>query len=882
MAATAHPLALKPMLQPKTRLGPYEVVSLLGRGGMGEVYRATDTRLGRDVAVKVLSAELASNPKLVSRFEQEARAASALNHPNITTVYDIGEADSIVYIAMELVEGRTLREILPGPLPTKRLLQIAAQIADGLAKAHTAGIVHRDLKPENIMITADWRAKILDFGLVKLTQTWSLGEDTGDAATISAVTEPGIILGTVGYMSPEQAGGHPVGVESDQFSLGVILYEMATGRRAFQRATAIETLHAVIREEPEPAETINPAVPLPLRWILERCLSKDANQRYASTGDLVKDLRGLQEHLTQAESLGSATIPTHGVVRMSSLRLSALAGIAIALTSVVAGAFLLGRARADREPLPVFRQLTFRHGNIRGARLGPDGRTVVYAATWLGVPPDTYVIRPESPRSGSLGLGNAGILSVSATEMAVALGCRLNWGECIGTLAQVPLAGGAPREILKDVLGADWGPDGRTLAAVAFGGGAYRLHYPIGKVLYEAPGWMTYPRVSPNGDLVAFLDHPMLGNTSGSVSLTDLSGKRTTLSTGWKALQGLAWSSEGDELWFTGSRISRGGSLALYGVTLAGREREIFSSAGTLKLYDISRDGNQVLVLRGTPRATIVNLGPGAAMERELSWFDYSTVADLSADGKTLLFYEWGEGVTGTLTVFLRKTDEPEAIRLGEGRPLALSPDGRWSVVVQQTTPQRLKLLPTGLGEERTLPSGAVTEYLDWAAWSPDGRRVFFSGQESDGQQRTYVQSIDGGDPRPVTPDGFVGTLLSPDGKVIAAIDRYGEYYLCPVGAADEPRPLGGYLDGDVLIQWSADGKFVFVREAGNLALRIHKLDLSTGRRELWKDLAPADPAALIDIGSDPGQVRLTPDGQSYAYTYWTFAGELYLVQGLK
>lgn len=868
------------MLQPKTRLGPYEVVSLLGRGGMGEVYRATDIRLGRDVAIKVLSGELASSPKLVSRFEQEARAASALNHPNITTIYDIGEADSIVYIAMELVEGRTLREVLSGPLPTKRLLQIGAQIADGLARAHAAGIVHRDLKPENIMISADWRAKILDFGLAKLTQPWSLGDDTGDVATISRASEQGIILGTVGYMSPEQASGHPVGVESDQFSLGVILYEMATGRRAFQRGTAIETLSALIREEPERVETLNPSVPLPLRWILERCLSKDADQRYASTGDLVKDLRNLQEHLAQAESLGSAAVPTRRAVWTSPLRLLTLAGIAIAVIGAVVGAFLLGQGRP--EPLPIFRQLTFRHGNIRGARLGPDGRTVVYAATWIGAPPDAYVIRPESPRSGSLGLGNAGILSVSATEMAVVLGCRLNWGECIGTLAQVPLSGGAPREILKDVLGADWGPDGRTLAAVAFAGGAYRLYYPVGKVLYEAPGWITYPRVSPKGDLVAFLDHPTLGNTSGSVSLTDVNGNRTTLSAGWKALQGLAWSSTGDEIWFTGSRISRGGSLALYAVTLSGQEREIFSSAGTLKLYDISRDGNRVLLLRGTPRASIVSLGPGAAQERELSWFDYSTVADLSADGKTLLFYEWGEGVTGTLTVFLRKTDEPDAIRLGEGRPLALSPDGRWSVVVQQTTPQRLKLLPTGSGEEKTLPSGPVTEYLDWAAWSPDGRRVFFAGQESAGQQRTYVQSIDGGDPRPVTPEGFVGTLLSPDGSLIAAFDRYGEYYLCPVGAADEPRPLDGYLDGDVLIQWSADGRFLFVREAGNLALRIHKLDLSTGRRELWKDLAPADPAALIDIGSDPGQVRLTPDGKFYAYTYWTFAGELYLVQGLK
>jgi Tol biopolymer transport system component len=870
------------MLKPKTRLGPYEVVSLLGRGGMGEVYRATDTRLGRDVALKVLSRELSSDSKLVHRFEQEARAASALNHPNITTIHDIGEADSIFYIAMELVEGKTLREILAsGPLPTRRLLQIATQIAEGLAKAHAAGFVHRDLKPENIMVTADGLAKILDFGLAKLAQPWALGADGGEETTIGRATEPGIILGTVGYMSPEQASGHAVGVESDQFSLGAILYEMATGRRAFERGTTIETLNALIREEPARIETLNPNVPAPLRWVLERCLTKNAEHRYASTRDLARDLQNLQERQVEVEGLSSATLPVRRAIRTSPLRLLALVGVVIALMACLVGAFLLGRGRGG--PLPAFRQLTFRHGNIRGARLAPDGRTVIYGATWIGAPPDVYVIRPESPQSGSLSLGNAGVFSVSAGgEMAVALGCRLNWGECIGTLAQVPLAGGAPREILKDVHGADWGPDGRTLAAVVSTEGAYRLHYPIGTVLYEAPGWITYARVSPKGDGVAFLDHPTLGDISGSVCIVDVNGNKTTLSTGWKALQGLAWSGTGDEIWFTGSRVSKGGSLALHAVTRSGREREIFSSAGTLKLYDISRDGQRVLLMRGTPRASIVSLGPDAAQERELSWFDYSTVADLSADGKTLLFYEWGQGVEGTLMVFLRKTDGSDAIRLGEGRPLALSPDGRWAVVVQQTTPPQLLLLPTGPGEVRRLPRGAVTEYLDWAAWSPDGRRVFFAGQESAGNRRTYVQDIGGGDPRPVTPDGLVGTLLSPDGKLIVAFDRYGEYYLCPVGAAGEPRPLDGYVDGDVLIQWSADGRFLFVREAGNLALRIHTLDLSTGRRELWKTLTPADAAALIDIGSDPGQIRLTPDGKSYAYTYRTFAGELYLVQGLR
>jgi hypothetical protein len=301
-----------------------------------------------------------------------------------------------------------------------------------------------------------------------------------------------------------------------------------------------------------------------------------------------------------------------------------------------------------------------------------------------------------------------------------------------------------------------------------------------------------------------------------------------------------------------------------------------------LKLNDISRNGEQVLVTRGTTRGGIVGRSADAANDRELSWFDYSTVADLSVDGNTFLFYEWGEGVGGTPTIFIRQTDGSDAVRLGEGRPLALSPDGQWALAVQENAAQQLALLPTRTGDVRRLPRGQIVEYLDWATWSPDGRRVFFAGREVPDIRRTYVQDVDRGDPRPVTPDGFVGLLLSPDGRTIAAIDRYGEYYLCSLEGNADPRPLAGYRDGDVLLQWSADGRFLFVREAGNLVLRIHRLDLSTGVRQFWKELVPPDPTVLIDIGSDPGQIRITPDGQSYAYTYWTFAGELYLAQGLK
>jgi Tol biopolymer transport system component len=474
------------------------------------------------------------------------------------------------------------------------------------------------------------------------------------------------------------------------------------------------------------------------------------------------------------------------------------------------------------------------------------------------------------------------VFSVSSTgELALALGCRLNWGECTGTLAQVPITGGTPRELMKDVHVADWSPDGQSMVVVSFAGGRYRLEYPIGTVLYEPPGWITYARVSPRGDRIAFLDHPRLGDIGGSVALLDAAGRKTTLSSDWKSLQGLAWSSTGDEIWFTGSRSGKGGSSALYAVTLTGRERTVFSSPGTLKLNDISHDG-QVLLTRGTSRGGIMASGGEGTKDRELSWFDYSTVGDLSADGKTLLFYEWGEGVGAKFTTFIRKMDGSDAVRLGEGRPLALSPDGQWALAVEDDSTGQLLLLPTRTGDVRRIPRGPIAEYLDWATWSPDGRRIYFAGREASDVRRTYVQDVDGGEPRPVTPDGFVGLLLSPDGRMLATVDRYGEYYLYPVDRGSQPQPLPGYRDGDVLLQWSDDGRFVFIREAGNLVLRLHRLELSTGNRQFWKELVPPDPTVLIDIGSDPGQVRLARDGMSYAYTYWTFDGELYLAQGLK
>ncbi len=277
-----------------TRFGAYEILSPLGAGGMGEVYRARDSRLGREVALKVLPDHLACNPEHLQRFEREARSASALNHPNIVTIYELGQVEGVCYIAMELVEGETLRNLLDaGLVPLQKGVEIAAQVADGLAQAHKAGIVHRDLKPENVMVSPDGRVKILDFGLAKVTSLLSDSSETialGDAPTVA-----GVLLGTVGYMSPEQASGQPLDFRSDQFSLGLVLYETTAGKPAFRRGTIAETLASVLRDDPEPLSVINRQAPAPLCWVIERCLAKEPGERYASTTDLARDLAALRD-----------------------------------------------------------------------------------------------------------------------------------------------------------------------------------------------------------------------------------------------------------------------------------------------------------------------------------------------------------------------------------------------------------------------------------------------------------------------------------------------------------------------------------------------------------------------------------------------------------
>ncbi len=849
-----------------TQLGPYEILALIGAGGMGEVYRARDPRIGREVAIKVLPAALASDADRLRRFEQEARTAGSLNHPNILVIHDIGTHAGAPYVVSELLEGQTLRERLgDGPLGQRKAIEYALAVAQGLAAAHDRDIVHRDLKPENLFLTSDGRVKILDFGLAKLLHREPAGGAGATSASAATATEMGVVLGTAGYMSPEQVKGQPVTHAADIFAFGAILYEMLSGRRAFWGETSAETMTAILRED---ALETPAGMAAPLERIVRHCLEKIPQQRFQSARDLAFAL----EALSGTSAPGAAAPVAAGP---SQRRLwPALLVAAVVVAAAAAGFFAGGRVAS--RPFPSFHQLTFRHGYIPSARFAPDGQTMIYGAAWDGSAIQLFSTRPEGPESRPSGLPAADILSVSSNgEMAISMGKRYRGHVSSGTLAQVALAGAAPREVLEGVQEADWAPDGATLAVVRRVEGRHRLEFPIGKVLYQTEGWISHARVSPDGKLVAFLDHPVFGDDLGSVAVVDRAGKSRVLSSGWISAQGLAWIPSGREIWFTASE--RGNARGLWSVAASGGggARLLLRMAGVMLLQDIYRDG-RVLLNHDTGQLRTMCLPPGESTERDLSWFDWSFAQALSEDGKTMVISEQGEAGGPRYSVYIRKTDGSPGVRIGEGRAMGLSPDGKWVLsILQHTSPARLVLLPTGAGEGRPLSYGSF-DYRG-ANWFPDGKRILVQAAEPGKATRLYVQDLAGGAPRAISAEGFGGSVITLDGKQVACTDPNGVGMLCPAeGGA--PRPIPGLAAGEAVISFTADGQSSYVFRPGELPAQVYRLNLATGKRELWKELRPADPAGTRGIT----RVLVTPDGKSYAYHYSRFLSELFLVEGLR
>ena len=719
-------------LAPGGRLGPYEILGALGAGGMGEVYRARDSRLSREVAIKVLPEELSGDSSRLKRFAKEARAASALNHPNIVTIYDIGSEGPVSWIAMERIDGKTLRELLfGGALPVKKLLPIAAQIADGLARAHEAGVVHRDLKPENVMVTKDGLVKILDFGLAKQT-----GPGPGSAARSRScrrrrARRPARCSARSATCRRSRRPGRPCDFRSDQFSFGSILYEMATGKRAFHGKTSVDTLAAILNREPDPVGQVNPQAPVPVRWIVDRCLAKDPDGRYGATRDLARDLATLRDHLGDSSAIfavsDSARAPSRTRFGVGAAGLAA----ALLAAGLLAGRFLWKPAPVPR---PRFQQLTFREEAIQTARFAPDGQTIVYGVVREGKPFELLATRAGSRESRPLGL-NADILSISASgEMAILLGGP----SILGTLAEMPLAGGAPREILENSRRADWTPDGKSLAVVHSVGGKERLEFPIGKVLVESAGFIGRPFFSRQGDRILFA-------SGTALAMADLKAQRVRTLKEPGRLTGYGWSPPGDEVWMS---VVSSATTELRAFRPGGPERILVSLPGEFLLQDISRDG-RVLAERLAERAEMILVGAGQAGERNLSWLDGSIPADISPDGGTVLFTETGAGSGSVDFVYLRKTDASDAVRLGEGFALALSPDGKWALARRG---DETILMPTGAGQPRPITAGGIAFHRG-GTFSPDGRRLLLSGTSA-GASRLYERDIEGGAVRAVTAAG--------------------------------------------------------------------------------------------------------------------------------
>ncbi len=845
------------------QLGPYRILAALGSGGMGEVYRALDARLNREVAVKVLPAALVQDPDRLRRFEQEARAVAALSHPNILAVFDVGTHEGQPYLVSELLEGQSLQERLElGPVSPRRAAEIALQVAQGLAAAHAGGIVHRDLKPGNVFVTRDEHVKILDFGLAK--PATALAGAAG--MTVSTpMTSPGTILGTVGYMAPEQVRGEQTDVRTDIFSFGVVLYEMLSGRAPFRRDSAPETLTAILREEPPELGTSVDGLPPALDRIVRRCLEKDPARRFQSASDLAFAIQGLSEtsSVVRPEQPGPKRIRPWGT----------LAALALAAAAATAG-YLAATSGGPADPLS-FRQLTFSRGYLRTARFTPDGQSVVYGAMWAGRPMQVFTGRTDGVVALALEPTGADLLAVSSSaELAIALNRSFPapWVPT-GTLARIPLLGGAPRPILEGVTDADWAPDGASLAVARAGATTFRIEYPAGTVLYENDGYISYVRFSPDGHRIAFMDHPIFGDDRGTVKVIGLDGKVIAVSREWTSQQGLAWSPDGSEVWFTASKGED--ASALWAVDMAGELRLLLPSFQRLKVQDVARDG-RILVCTEDIVSDVLAGTVGGEVGPNLTSFKWSALRGLSEDGRWTVINEFNAGDYSAYKIYLRRTDGSPPTELAVGAIVGLAPDGSGVLAYLPSVPGSLRLVPTGMGELVELP-GADLTYRD-GIWFSDSRRALLNASAPGGGVRAWVQDIAGRSaPEPVTEVGTLGIATSPDGRSILTLKEGSHWEIVDLDGGPI-IPVPGLEPAEQVAAWLDDGRGLLVYRSGAVSLTVERFDLETGSREPWIELAPPDPTGALAIRS----VFFSRDGRHFAYEVRRLFADLFVVSGIR
>jgi eukaryotic-like serine/threonine-protein kinase len=845
-------------------IGHYRVLEKIGSGAMGEVFRARDERLGREVAIKLIRPASSDNPDHLRRFELEAHAAAALNHPNIMAVYDVGVDNGTPYIVCELLQGQTLRrQLAGGRLPLQQAADYTLQMAQGLIAAHERGIIHRDLKPENLFITRDGRIKILDFGVAKLQPT---RESSGRSVEeLTTVTKSGAVIGTVAYMSPEQLRGKSVDHRSDIFGVGAILYEMLTGHRAFRGETEVDTITAVLLEEPPKVNLEQANVPAPCQQIVRHCLEKEPENRFQSARDLAFALT------TLADLSGGR--PTHLKTVQWRPR---LVPWAVAAGLLVATLLLLVNQLRQKTTAPSYRRLTFEQGTVYSARFGPDFQAIVYGAAWNGKPLQLFSTVGDSLLSQPLNVIDAKLLAISPTgELAVTMhGAHMAHLEIQGgTLARTPLAGGSPREVLEDVPWADWDAHGE-LAVVHHAQGRDRIEYPIGHVLYQSKGWISHLRVAPQGDKIAFMDHPALWDDRGSVGFVDLSGRFTQLSTEWESEDGLAWTANGKEVWFTA--IEGGYNRALLAVTLSGRVRRVLDLPAGMTLEDVAPDG-RVLVSLDAERVAMATTGRDGKTV-DLSWHDWDIAKDISRDGQSVLFEDSSETAGARYSVAIRKIDGTPPVQLAEGSAGRLSPNGEWAISILPGSPVQAKLIPVGPGQPRTISTPGLEIQNGSAHFLADGKRITLNANEPGRAVRTYVVNLEGGKPMPVTPEGITGGLISPDGQYIFRTNDTEVGAIYPTTGGGAPHLIPDLEPSFVPIQWSEDNSSIYGYLGGQVPSKVYKVNLATGEKTLLRDLQPETTTGVVNVAP----VVVTRDGSRFAYSYYQVFSVLYIISGLQ
>ena len=853
------------------KLGNYEVLDKLGEGGMGEVWRARDARLNRTVALKVLPADVAGNLTRRQRFEQEARALAALNHPNIVAVYDIGESEGQAFIVSELVEGESLRKVIDrGPLPFRKLVDAAVQTAEALAAAHALGIVHRDLKPENIMVSgtgsgSSGRVKVLDFGLAKQTPLQGSGDDT-DTLMLS---QPGMVLGTVGYMSPEQVRAEPVDARSDIFSFGCVLYEMATSRRAFSGKTAADVISAVLKEEPSEISGTGTPVPPALEAIVRRCLEKDPAQRFQSAADMAFALRAVSS--VSPSQAGSQILTLPPIHRRPKWLLPAAAALLLAVFFVAGFAL---RGRFTTTTVPRFHRVTFREGSVSAARFSPDWQDVLYTAAWDAGPGRIYQAHPGSPESRDLDLPESRLLAVSSKgDLAFLQGPFTPDG--FGTLARNSITGGQPRQLLENVRLADWSPDAMEMAIVRSVDGKYRLEYPVGKVLAESPFAPFAIRISPDGQRVAYTNFTM--GTRIGLFVVDRAGKVQDLGaisgqTSELEVAPLCWTPDSREVWFRSYDSSDLNTI--YSIGMNGTRRVVARFPGRVTLFEIAADG-RILLSTENGRKGIRGLAPGEEVDRDLSCLDSSRLRGLSADGSLILADVLGESGGPKGSIYMRRTIGTAPVRLGDGVAYTLSPDGKWvaGFSSRDTGNRMFELMPTGPGE--VVKSKMV---VGWLA----GTRNYLVLEKSPGKGiRLEAWDAATNTQRPVSPNGMPDSddfpLVSSDGRQFLTTGPDGERHIYSIDGS-EPKPVTGLTHHDRVVAWRADGRSVYIttHRNENRTIPVSIVDLDTGKRTPWREIKPIVPV------DEAGSLRITPDGKAYAYNFTYLRSELFVAEGIR